>query len=71
MKLDIEIGRRAIDCRVAINGEDVTHSITGLEISAHVGELTKVKFTVLPSKESSIRAKLSVPVDGVEVAVSR
>lgn len=49
MKVEISIGPRSYDSRVAIDGQDITKHLTGVEIKAHVSSLTEVTLFVLPS----------------------
>jgi hypothetical protein len=40
--ISIVLGQRAIKSTVAIDGVDITSSVTGFEVSAHVHDLTRV-----------------------------
>lgn len=38
---DVVIGTCGADCRISVNGQDITRSIIGLRFECHAGELTK------------------------------
>lgn len=48
-RLELRVGRVGSNCRVLLDGEDVSHWFTAFNVSAAVGDLTKVELTLLPA----------------------
>lgn len=47
----IALGRLAVDSRVFINGQDISHAVRGIEVTAVVGELSTVTLTLSAAVE--------------------
>lgn len=48
--LEVEVGTVASNGRIWLNGTDISHWTTGVEMSAQVGEVTKVTVSLIPEE---------------------
>jgi len=50
MEVEIELGKHSGDCRVVIDGHDVTDCLRAVEVRAEVAHVTLARIEVMPTK---------------------